>query len=110
MVIARRGIELVIDTIGEILAFLAVILILFMCINARFELITGENALRILSYVREIAIVTVIGLKGMEFALKRGWILSLIFGLILAAIVVFMFFPSSIPTWVPSGNIFGIFG
>jgi nitrate reductase gamma subunit len=101
MVIARRGIELVIDTIGEILAFLAVILILIMCINGVLPtpFITGK-ALEVMSYVREISILSIVGLKGMEFALKKSWILTVIFGLILAAIIVLMFFPESIPTWL----------
>jgi hypothetical protein len=100
MALGRRAIEIVIDVIGEILAFFTVILILLMCINGAFNNFMGVKATKALTYVREIAIVVVIGLKGLEFALKRSWILTGIFIVLLAAIAVFMFFPSSLPSWL----------
>ena len=106
MVAKRRALELVIDIIGEILAFFAVLLILFMLIHgAFFTFLNGTETLRILTIVREVLIITVVGLKGMEFALKKSWILSIIFGVLLAAVVVFMFFPGALPyNWFVNGN------
>lgn len=92
--------ETVADRLGEVLAFFTVALILFMYINGAFELLS-EDITGILSLVREIAIIVVIGLSGLEFALKGRWLLTIIFLALLAGVIIFMWFPGAIPSWIP---------
>lgn len=98
----NSALEPIVDRIGEILAFLTILLILFMYINGAFELVTSENILNILSIAREVAIIAVIGMKGFEFALKRNIILTILFLALLAAVIIFMFFPGALPGWIPN--------
>lgn len=94
-----RRLEVVVDSIGEMVAYLAVFLILFMYINGVFDFLPDDITVT-LTYVREIVIIGVVGLKGFEFALKRGFFATIFFGAICLAIVVFMFFPSALPSFL----------
>lgn len=95
----RRYLEVFIDTVGEILAYLSIFLILFMYINGAFGFLP-EGIASTLSLVREVAIITVVSLKGLEFTLKRGYIATIIFAVAVVLIVVFMFFPANLPAFL----------
>lgn len=97
MILGRR-LERVVDIVGEVLAMGTLALILLLYINGRFPFISGD-ILTTLMYVREVAIVSVLGLKALEFALKRNIIAFLIFAAIIVAAFVFMFQAGAIPTW-----------
>lgn len=96
----KRVLEPIVDAVGEFLAFFTVALILFLYINARYNFLPA-NVTDLLSKIREVAIVSVVGLSGLEFALKGRLVLTIIFLVLLAGVVVFMFFPNSIPGWIP---------
>lgn len=102
-----RRLEKAVDLIGEILAFLTVALIVFMYINriVAYKSSDGTGFLsydvtRILESVREIAILLVVGLAGLEFALKHGFVVFIIYAALVAAAVIFIFFPGVLPVTV----------
>ena len=96
--------EHVVDIITEILAFLTVVLIVFVYIN-RF--VAGRaadgvgflpvKAANVLETIREISILLIVALAGLQFALKHGWVVFIIYAVIVAAAVIFMFFPNVLP-------------
>lgn len=93
------GTEKVVDVICEVGAFFTVILIVLMAIN---HAVGGagflpENIAKILGSVREIAILVVVGLAGLQFALKRGFVIFLIYAALVAAAVILLFFPGVLP-------------
>lgn len=91
-----RKIEPVIDVIGEILGFLTVVLIVLILINN----VTGNwlgDALPTLLVIREYAILVTLAVVGLEFVLKRGFFVFLIYAVIVAAGVILMFFPGAWP-------------
>lgn len=102
-----EGLEKVVDLITEILAFLTVALIVFVFIN---RYVAGRSAdgvgfipvkaEKILESVREIAILLVVGLAGLQFSLKHGFIIFLIYAVLVAAAVIFLFFPGVLPVSV----------
>jgi predicted acyltransferase len=94
----RGHFEPIVDTLGEILAFFTIALILLLYINGNWAFISPK-ATEVLAYIREIAIIVVIALSGLEFALKGHWIRTIIFIVLLAGVIVFMFFPESVPQW-----------
>ncbi len=92
--------EKVVDVIGEILAFFTVALIVFLSINRYVNNGAGfmpENVTKIMESIREIAVLLVVGLAGLEFALKRGFVVFLIYAILVAAAVIFLFFPGVLP-------------
>lgn len=96
--------EKVVDVITEILAFLTVILIVFLFVN-RFVANRAADgigflpikATNILESVREIAVLLVVALAGLQFALKRGFVVFIIYAVFVAAAVIFLFFPGVLP-------------
>ena len=94
----ESGFTKAVDTAGGLLAFFTIIFILFMYIAGHFDFLPSDVS-KVFSHIREIAIIAVVGLSGMEFALKRNKIFTIIWILMLAAVIVFMFFPNAIPGW-----------
>lgn len=92
-----QGLAKVIDTVTEIAAFLTVFLIAFLFINDYAGFLAPSTTLNILKSIREIAIVAVVGLVGLEFAIKRGMVVFIIYAAVVAVAVVFMFFPNVLP-------------
>ncbi|MCL2370218.1 MAG: hypothetical protein FWC80_03205 [Firmicutes bacterium] len=62
----------------------------FWFLVARFELIDNYNTLNILNFVRDIAAMTVIGLAGLAFFVRRRWFILLIYLALLGAAITFM--------------------
>jgi len=96
----RRRIEVVVDVIGEILAFATFLFLIFMLIHGKWEIIKDPYTVKVLTYILFAAIVATIGLKGLEFALKRSLILTIIFLVLLIATAVFLFLPDFLPGWL----------
>lgn len=96
--------EKVVDVIGEVLAFLTVALIVLLFVN---RYVAGRatdgigflplKASQIMESIREIAVLLVVGLAGLEFALKRGFVVFIIYAVLVAAAVIFLFFPGVLP-------------
>jgi hypothetical protein len=93
-----QGIERFVDFIGEIAAFLTIVLIIVMAFNGKYAFLPPDTE-HTFSYVREIAILAVVSLKALEFALKRRVLLFFITLAIIGLAVALMFFPTSIPFW-----------
>ena len=100
--------EHVVDVITELLAFLTVVLIVLVYVN-RF--VAGKmgtagflpvKAANILETVREISILLVVALAGLQFSLKHGWVVFIIYAVLVAAAVIFMFFPNVLPVGTKS--------
>lgn len=97
-----EGAERFIDGLGEILAFLTVALWVFMFFQYTFGFISetamvGSSSwtvIGLLEYIKIWATLLVLGLKGFEFALKRGIIIFIIYAVLIAACVIFMFIPN----------------
>ena len=94
----KSTLEAMVDTLGEILAFFTVLLILFLYINGRWTFLPPKTT-EVLAYIREIAIIAVVGLSGFELAVKGNWKVAILFLVLVAAVVVFMFFPGAVPGW-----------
>lgn len=95
-----HGVERVIDAVGEVLAFFTVALWVFMFFQYTFNFIPDTAMVGswpvtgMLEYIKIWATLLVLGLKGFEFALKRGFITFLIYAALIAACVIFMFIPN----------------
>lgn len=89
--------EKVIDVVGEIAGFLTVLLIAFIYIDGMAGNFVGPDARSILLTVREFAILIVVGLAGLEFALKRGIVVFIFYGLVIAFCIICMWFPQTLP-------------
>ena len=99
-----ENLEKVVDIVGEILAFLTVILIVLLSVNRFMAGRAADGigflplkATDVLESIREIAVLLVVGLAGLEFALKRGFIIFIIYAVLVAAAVIFLFFPGVLP-------------
>ena len=88
--------EKIVDVIGEVFAFLTVALLVFVFVN-RWQGFLPENVANILESVLTIAVLVVVALAGLEFALKRGLVVFIIYGVMVAAAVIFLFFPGVLP-------------
>ena len=84
--IIGRGVEKFIDIVGEILAMATMVLVVLLFANAKWGFI-GADAVKVLEPIKNFAIVAVLGLKSLEFALKR----NVIFFIICAAVIVVAF-------------------
>ena len=91
---SRKSFEKVLDVLGEIIAFLAVALLALIIINAKFDFIP-EKIAGILSVCKEWVGLVLIAVVGLEATIKRNILIRIIFYLLVAVVVVFMFFPST---------------
>lgn len=89
--------EIVVDKLGEFIAFFTVALIAFLYINDFFKLIPNADIVNILKTIREFAILAVVALAGLEFVITKGFLLFLIYAGLVAVAVIFMFFPGVLP-------------
>lgn len=92
------GLEKMIDVLGEILAFLTIGLYAFMIVQYTFGFLDGVMVgdvllAGLLEYIKYWATLLVLAMKGFEFAVKRGFIVFIIYAALVAISVIFMFFP-----------------
>ncbi|MDR1697479.1 MAG: hypothetical protein LBR37_00980 [Erysipelotrichaceae bacterium] len=92
----RNSVEKFVDIVGEVLAFLTLALMLLLFINGSFNFIPG-NVTKVLAYIREIAIIAVVGLSAMELAIKGRFVLMVIFLVLLTGVIIFIWFPGAVP-------------
>lgn len=84
------------DVLGKILAILTIILYAVFVINANWQFITNVDILNILALARYYAPLILVCIVGIEFAVKRDIVLQIIIYVVIAAIIIFQFFPG---TW-----------
>ena len=87
-----RGIEKVIDIVGEVLAMATMVLVVVLLANEKWAFI-GADMTVILKTVERFAIVAVLGLKSLEFALKRNVIFFIVCAAVIVVAFVFVFVP-----------------
>ncbi len=90
--IIGRGVEKFIDIVGEILAMATMVLVVLLFANAKWGFI-GADAVKVLEPIKNFAIVAVLGLKSLEFALKRNVIFFIICAAVIVVAFVFVFVP-----------------
>lgn len=92
MVIGRK-VEKVVDIVGEILAMATIILVVVMLANDKWAFIKDINLYKTLNTIKNFAIVTVLGLSALEFALKRSFLVFIICAAAIVVAFVFVFIP-----------------
>ena len=80
--------------IGSFAAFFTVAFMAFWFINAAtgHVMISDADVLQTMQFILHIAILTVLGLSGLEFVMDKSFVIFLIYAGLLAVTVVFMFF------------------
>lgn len=96
--------EKVVDILGEVLAFLTVALLVLVFANRYFAFLP-EQAAKIMESVLIIAVLLVVALSGLEFALKRGIVVFILYAALVAAAVIFLFFPGVLPITAKSTEV-----
>lgn len=87
-----RPLAKVLDIAVGILAFIMVGVLAFSYINAKFGFIKDPGDLAWLTKWREIGVLTVVGLAGLSFALKRNVVIFILFIIVFAVAAVFFFY------------------
>ena len=99
----KSVLEKIFDILGEIMAVLTVTLYAVLIVNANWAFIPEGTFLNILLFIKNYAALAVVLIVSFEAMVKRGFILKLVFLILLAIIVLFQFFPG---TWANITSIF----
>ena len=83
------------DILGEILAVLLVIVYALLIVNANFSFIPEGTIMNIMQILRTYGSIALVAIVGFEAMSKRNGLFKLVFLLLVALIVVFMFFPGT---------------
>jgi len=84
------------NVLGQIFGFLTIALYAFLYTNSQFNFGLPQMVLDIMGQVKEYAALAVAAIVGMEFVSGKK-LLVFIYLLILAIVVIFMFFPTLVP-------------
>lgn len=95
-----KGMEKVWDILGEILAVVMVLVYALLIINANFQFIPEGTFMNILEILRTYGSLLLVAVVGLEAMSKRNLVFQIIFVLLLAVIVVFMFFPETYQNFI----------
>lgn len=87
-----RPLAKIIDIVTGIAAFCVVAVLAFCFINTKFPIIQDAEKLASLYKVRDVGVLLVVGLAGLEFALKRNIFIFIVFMILFAIAAVFMFY------------------
>ena len=85
----------VLDWLGGICAFLTVIVYALLIIHGNWAFLP-EWLFNVLVVCKTWATLVVVSITGIEFTSSKGFLVRLLFYILMAAVVVFMFFPD---TW-----------
>ena len=88
--------EKVLDFVGEVLAFLTVVLYAVLIVNATWSFIPQGTFYNILLIAKNYASLAVVIVVGLEAVVKRGFFMKLLFIILVAVVIIFQFFPG---TW-----------
>ena len=83
------------DLLGEILAVALIVVYAVLILNANLAFIPEGTILGILELIRTYGSLVLIAVVGFEALADRNIVIKLIFILLIALIVVFMFFPGT---------------
>ncbi len=87
--------EKVFDIMGEILAVLLVVVYALLIIDANFPFLGNGTFLNILKIIQQYGALLLVAIVGLEAMSKRNIVFVIIFCVLLALIVIFMFFPDT---------------
>ncbi len=83
------------DLLGEVLAVALIVVYAILILNANFTFIPQGTLLGILELIRTYGSLVLIAVVGFEALAERNFVIKIIFILLIALIVVFMFFPGT---------------
>lgn len=87
----------ILDVIGCIAAAITILVYLVLCINATWEFIPETSfIMNVLKVIKTYAPLVVVGIVGLEFIANKHIAIRIIFYIMIAIVVIFMFFPG---TW-----------
>lgn len=87
----------ILDVIGCIAAVITILAYVLLCINAQWTFIPADSfIMNVLRVIQTYAPLVVVGIVGLEFVANKHIIFRIIFYIMIALVVIFMFFPS---TW-----------
>lgn len=98
-----KVIEKIFDILGEILAVLTVALYAVLIINANWSFIPAGRFFDILLVIKDYAALIVVAIVGFEAMVKRNFVFKLIYIILLAIVIIFMFSPV---TWTNLTKLF----
>ena len=84
------------STLGSILAILTMLLMLFLNMNAAFGMNLNPEVIDTLKIVKEWAVVVVLTIVGLEFAVTKGVIAFILMIVLALFVIVLLFFPDVI--------------
>lgn len=85
------------DVIGCIAAVITILVYVVLCINATWTFIPESSfVMNVLKVIKTYAPLLVVGIVGLEFVANKHIVIRIIFYILIAIVVIFMFFPS---TW-----------
>lgn len=79
--------------LGGIMAFLTIVALAVIFINAQFNFIHNETVLHVLAYIQTYALIATVGITALEFASDKGIVVFIITILLVALVVIFSFLP-----------------
>ncbi len=83
------------DFLGEVLAYVLVVVFAVLIINANFNFIPDGVFMDVLQILRNYGSLALIGIVGLEAISGRPFIIKLAFLLCAAVVIIFMFFPDT---------------
>lgn len=99
----NEKLEKALDILGEVLAFLTVVLYAVLIVNSTWTFIPQGTLFNVLNIARTYASLALMIVVGLECVVKRGFIVKLVFLVLVAIIIIFQFFPG---TWNSVVSIF----
>ena len=90
----RMKLEKLFDVLGEILAFITIVVWVLVIINQNFNFLPTEIA-NILTVSKSWLLLALVGVVGFEATIKRNIIIRLVFYVLLAVLIIFHCFPGT---------------
>ena len=81
------------DALGKVIAIVWVVNFVLWVTNANWNYIPNDTVVNIISGIKEWGALVLVGVVGFEAVAKRKLFIKIIFLVLLAACVIFMFFP-----------------
>lgn len=101
----RSTIKKILDVIAAILAVLLVLVYALFYINGQFHFIDSIEWLTIaIALAMKWGSLLLVAIVGVSAMIKRNLILFILYCLILAVVVVFMFFPGTLEQFLPKAS------
>lgn len=81
--------------LGGLMAFLTIIALAIIFINAQFNFIHNEVVLNVLAYIQTYALIATVGIVALEFSADKGLAVFVVTALLIAVVVIFSFLPGT---------------